>query len=109
MRSLLPDPNTLPTSLHLLLEYVKSFSTPISEKKHYFCCDCLLETDNNEKCKQCESDKKPGVFYDFPVDAQIKHMFERRNLANLIDANRPNHDDSNEFISDHSRNIVGII
>lgn len=100
VRAMLPANNLLPPSLHLLFKYIKSFGTPKSEVKHYYCCKCQIPKENkNDFCEKCRTNEG-AVFLEFPADAQIKHMFEHRNLAAIMDSHKKHRSDNDEFIKD---------
>ena len=68
-----------------MFKYVEQFGSEISETPYYFCLDCeILHDDKTIACKKCKK-LEYATFYELSVESQLKHMFEKRNLKQLID------------------------
>ena len=88
VRSLLPEPNELPSSLHSMLQYVQGLAPPPKVIKHDYCTDChMLRVDNMNSCiaEDCPSESFK-TFFEIDLESQIRFYFENRNLADAIDS-----------------------
>lgn len=112
MNKHLPKPNNLPRSkyhLHKLLDKLLPNNDKLV-RKFRICEDCshllgewssrrgVIICDNDD----CKSPKTNGAFYEFDLGLMLKHLFEFRNLGDLILAHRDAMVPSDDFISDIS-------
>lgn len=83
---MLPRPNEFPTSSKDALSKLEALTSTCSECEYIYCDECLqlveMESDS------CHHSAGHSKFYSFPVDEQIKHMFEERGLGKVIDSYR---------------------
>lgn len=93
--SLLPEDHNLPTSSHLILEYIESLAPQVPGTIHYYCDSCLFYhgTDKVGDCTICGAGSTFGQFFNFSVAALIKFFFENRNLASILDSETTNNSD----------------
>ena len=98
MKEMLPQPNELPTSGKAALRKLEMLTYPCTEVEHLFCDECLqlVETVNIA----CDHSGDHSKFYTFPIGEQIKHMFEHRRLASVIDLYRDHHTRKDGYICD---------
>ncbi|KAK3913547.1 Receptor-like kinase TMK4, partial [Frankliniella fusca] len=84
-KSLLPQPNSFPSSAKQLLKKLESCSPFQKEVAHMYFLGCHREiVAGNDECI-CGCDET-CLFYEFPIEDQIRHMFEHRELAALINS-----------------------
>ena len=81
-------PNNMPKTVYKLFAYIKSYIPDYNESCHFYCSDCLTQKERKDvQCPECDSNST-GVFFELPLSVQIKHLFEQRNLAALIDSHQ---------------------
>lgn len=105
LKKLLPKPNDLPSNGKATLKRLETLTVTYHEKEHLCCSECfkLVPTgDNNEHDEicTCVGEVNTDKFYSFDPDDQVRHMFEQRNLASVIDHHRNHHDRKEGFICD---------
>jgi hypothetical protein len=100
IKRLLPYPNDFPSSGKSLLKKLENLSCTYNEEVQHMCSNCgkLLLSDT-DKCTDCDCDET-GKYYYLPIKDQIKHMFEQRNLAEVIDQERENRNKKEGHICD---------
>ena len=77
----------MPRSVHHLMAYVEKFAIPVKEVRHFYCFPLMHSVNpKNSPCgfNGCES-VDIRVFYELPIDQQIRYLFEQRGLARVID------------------------
>lgn len=88
--SSLPAGHNMPCTVHTVFKYVENLSIPVREVGHYFCYPAMhLQKSKDNHCiiDGCNStDVK--VFYELPIEQQIRFLFEHRGLADVIDKYR---------------------
>lgn len=99
MKRMLPKPNDLPRNGKAALKKLEALTASFQETEFTYCCDCYHVLDNATQCLRCESDNL-DKFYLFNVDDQVRHMFEERDLASVIDYHRENHGRKHGHICD---------
>lgn len=105
LKRMLPKPNDLPSSGKAALKRLENLTATFSEKEHVYCTECLQlvvngeNQENDEKCK-CEGEQNTDKFYSFDPEDQIRHMFQQRGLASVIDYHRDHHNRQEGFICD---------
>lgn len=86
---LLPAGNLFPSSYYFLIASIQPFMPAESYVRHSVCSQCGvyigLFTKGAVLCAICGS-TKATMFTEFPLGALIKYMFEKKNLADAIDA-----------------------
>lgn len=84
--NLIPATSNLLRTQYSLFNFVKKLS-PITENDviiHYYCSKCIFYLGKDEiNCTLCSSESHK--FYQLPLAAHIKCLFEQHNLADLID------------------------
>lgn len=115
--NMLPQPNNMPTSFFKLLQYTRNIAPECSVTEHFYCKKCRVYDNSfvNNCCQVCLSDGGRSVFYDFDISQQIRHMFEHRNLAEILNQSKRGHDlnvisdvtDGSEYIKVNSRREKG--
>ncbi|KAK3929712.1 Lysine-rich arabinogalactan protein 18 [Frankliniella fusca] len=98
IKKMLPKPNEFPASSKDAFKKLKDLTSQCSETEFLYCDKCLqlIET-VNENCNHSEGH---GKFYSFPIADQIKHMFEQRGLASVIDSYRDHESRKPGYICD---------
>ena len=85
--SSLPSNHNMPCTVHTVFQYVENLSIPVREIAHYFfytSMHLLKSKQNHCNIDSCHStDVK--VFYELPIERQIRFLFEHRGLADVID------------------------
>lgn len=95
IKDLLPQPNGMPANGKAALKRLEKLTSSYHDTEFVYCEKCLELVDTVSD--DCSHDEGHGKFYSFPIDEQIKHMFEQRQLASKIDSYRdhaskiPNH------------------
>ena len=85
LKKLLPKPNEIPSSGDAALAYLDKITPTLREIEHIYCSKCyFIIKEGENKCGHNSEEK----FYEFPINEQIKYMFENRGLADIIDNNR---------------------
>ncbi|KAK3911121.1 4'-phosphopantetheinyl transferase B, mitochondrial, partial [Frankliniella fusca] len=98
-KSLLPEPNTFPSSAKALFKKLEQVCPFQKEISHFFCSSCKRrKTSQVEECI-C-GQKSTSLFYEFSVEDQIRYMFENRDLASAIDSYHSHRVSKQGFISD---------
>lgn len=95
LAELIKKPNNMPSSLYRLFKYIFDLGCPVQEVEYFCCRSCKkLKGQKNEECGDCQT-SEAITFYYFPLEEQIRFLFEKRNLASLIDEYRdqPRHND----------------
>ena len=83
--SSLPPTHNMPPTVHYLFNYVKSMSIPLKEVHHFYCRPQMHVVDSSSgPCDICSS-TDIHVFYELPLESQIRFLFQQRGLADLID------------------------
>lgn len=86
---LLPRPNTFPKTLYFFEKDIGPYIPPELSVVHWCCekCGTYLGTGDNVKidCGVCKETSMKS-FYEFPLETQIKYLFEERNLADAMDS-----------------------
>lgn len=77
-KRMLPQPNALPSSAWTALNKLQKLTGTYSSTLHRFCVQC-------KGFVTCGCTDSVTSFYSFSLEDQIKHMFEQRNLAIIID------------------------
>lgn len=92
--NMLPQPNNMPTSFFKLLQYTRNIAPECSVTEHFYCKKCRVYDNSfvNNCCQVCLSDGGRSVFYDFDISQQIRHMFEHRNLAEILNQSKRGYD-----------------
>lgn len=92
MYELLPKPNKLPKTKHLLLKQLDKLF-PKNDKlfeKHRICENCGFylgkwsATPKISTCENCQSDEINAAFFEFDLGSLLKHLFEFRNLGDFF-------------------------
>ena len=101
IKRLLPQPNDFPSSGKSAFKLLKDLTVKsYCEQEYLYCSECLqLIEDGSESCLHCECSNLEK-FYMFPPQVQIKHFFEQRHLAKVIDMHRSNHGRRMGYICD---------
>ncbi|KAE8740555.1 hypothetical protein FOCC_FOCC013936 [Frankliniella occidentalis] len=86
-KSLLPEPNSFPSSAKNLLKKLEQLSPFQKEISHHFCSLCKSRKISEVEECSC-GHKSTSSFYEFSVEDQIRYMFEHRDLASAIDSYR---------------------
>ena len=86
IHKMLPKPNEFPTSSKDALKKLENLTSSCSESEYLYCDECLQLVET--KSVSCRHSGSHSKFYSFPIDEQIKHMFEQRGLASVIDSYR---------------------
>lgn len=85
---MLPKNNRLPKTNFKLFNYLATFAPQNIETKHYYCKNCLFYygqlEDKGSACEICSSPKGYGYFFQFSIEEQIRFLFEKRNLAEVL-------------------------
>lgn len=105
LQKVLPKPNSLPHTLHLLFQYVEKEAPTSSVKKHNFCktCRAYIKFSGDEAfCELCKKKQNPGIFYELDLSEQIQFLFEQRNLADKLEKFGPRDSDVIQDITDGS-------
>lgn len=87
IKGLLPQPNDLPPSGVMLLNRLSEVAPFQNEIQHFYCSDCQLPWNNDSEACICGC-KENDVFFEYPIEPQIKYLFEHRNLASVIDRHK---------------------
>lgn len=101
IKRLLPQPNEFPSSSKAAFKFLKDLTVKsYCEEEYYYCPDCLQSVeDNSGNCPLCGC-SDISKFYIFPPQVQIQHMFEQRQLADIIDYHRDHQISKEGFICD---------
>ncbi|XP_067207385.1 uncharacterized protein [Linepithema humile] len=100
--NMLPQPNNMPKSCFQLFQYTRNIAPQCSVTEHFYCKTCLFYDNNifvNNCCRVCLSGGGRSVFYELDISQQIRHMFEHRNLAEILNQSKCRDRDPN-VISD---------
>lgn len=83
---LMPRPNNMPKSQYLLFKYLEALAPPlINCVEHFYCNGCLFpKVEPDKECTVCKS-KDFKKFYELPIGDEIRYLFEKRNLADVLD------------------------
>ena len=85
-RDLLPKPNNIPKTVYQLFNVVREAS-PGPAIKHYYCKECrfYLGSENSVNfCTSCSKVTETKHFFEFDIQHKIRHLFEVRNLAEIL-------------------------
>ncbi|KAE8738723.1 hypothetical protein FOCC_FOCC015789 [Frankliniella occidentalis] len=85
---ILPGYNTFPRSMYYFEKVINPYIPPNLAVVHYCCegCGTYLENGTNSaECSVCDQSNVKS-FYEFPLETQIKYLFEQRNLADVMDS-----------------------
>ncbi|KAK3917263.1 putative ATP-dependent helicase IRC20 [Frankliniella fusca] len=86
---LLPKGHLLPSSAHLILQYVEGLAPNLSVTTHYFCKNCFMYCSNDDsECPICSKHTEKGIFYCFDIEDVARSWFQERNLAAMMDKSR---------------------
>ena len=84
--SSLPSNHNMPCTVHTMFQYVENLSIPVREISHYFCYPAMHSL--KSKQNHCNIDSLHStdvkVFYELPIERQIRFLFEHRGLADVI-------------------------
>lgn len=99
IKRMLPQPNDMPRNGKAAMTRLEKITGSFKMDEFTFCKKCLQLVDAANECLKCESNEI-GKFYVFDTDNQIKHMFEQRGLASVIDQYRNCRERKEGFICD---------
>lgn len=87
IKNLLPQPNEFPSSGKAALKSLKDLTVSSYEEQEYkYCCACHKLVENCTQ--QDEHADEITSFFILPPSVQLKHMFEHRQLDEIIDKHR---------------------
>jgi len=95
--------NNMPKSCFKLFQYTRNIAPQCSVVEHLYCKKCLVYDNNlfvNNCCQVCLSNSGDrSIFYELDISQQIRHMFEHRNLTEILNQSKSRDRDPN-VISD---------
>lgn len=86
LQELLPSSNKMPKTNYELFKFVRK-EAPVTEILHYYCRNCEYYFGLNDpkvSCQACFSEKGANKMFEFDIIKQIRHLFEVRNLADVL-------------------------
>lgn len=88
IKQILPQCNRMPSTVYKLFQYVLVFVPSCKILKHFCCYNCqyYCGVERSISCPACNFDEQFISFYELDIIGQLQFMFEKRNLAELLDA-----------------------